>query len=58
LVLCTWISCAAAFYLPGLAPISYCVTEKSTNPACLSKIDLFVNSLNSVESVIPYEYAR
>ena len=23
------------FYLPGLAPISYCVTEKSTNPACL-----------------------
>ena len=35
LVLCTWVSCAAAFYLPGLAPISYCVTEKSTNPACL-----------------------
>ncbi|XP_058942377.2 transmembrane 9 superfamily member 2-like [Pocillopora verrucosa] len=58
LVLCVWISCPAAFYLPGLAPISYCETEKSTNPVCLSKIDLFVNRLDSVESVIPYEYAR
>ena len=35
LVLCVWISCPAAFYLPGLAPISYCETEKSTNPVCL-----------------------
>ena len=33
LVLSAWISCSVAFYLPGLAPVSYC--EKQSNPACL-----------------------
>lgn len=43
------------FYLPGLAPVNYCpATEQSDT--CQSRIKLFVNRLNSVESVLPYEY--
>lgn len=45
-------SCSG-FYLPGLAPVSFC--EESTDE-CQSKIELFVNRLDSVESVLPYEY--
>uniref|UniRef100_A0A674PGE6 Transmembrane 9 superfamily member n=1 Tax=Takifugu rubripes TaxID=31033 RepID=A0A674PGE6_TAKRU len=41
-------SCTA-FYLPGLAPVSFC--DESS-----SEIELFVNRLDSVESVLPYEY--
>ncbi|XP_066437908.1 transmembrane 9 superfamily member 2-like [Eleutherodactylus coqui] len=52
-VLCTgW---CAAFYLPGLAPVSFCEDEKETDN-CKSQIELFVNRLDSVESVLPYEY--
>lgn len=43
-----------AFYLPGLAPVTYC--EKAEPGKCQSEIKLFVNRLNSEESVIPYEY--
>ncbi|KAJ7318663.1 transmembrane 9 super member 2 [Desmophyllum pertusum] len=50
-------SCCAAFYLPGLAPVSYCEPGR-TSPACVSKIELFVNRLDSVETVIPYEYSK
>ncbi|XP_068686162.1 transmembrane 9 superfamily member 2-like [Montipora foliosa] len=46
-----------AFYLPGLAPVSYC-EPGNKSPGCSSKIELFVNRLDSVESVIPYEYSR
>ncbi|XP_024139108.1 transmembrane 9 superfamily member 2 isoform X2 [Oryzias melastigma] len=46
-------SCSA-FYLPGLAPVSFCV-EKDI-PDCQTEIQLFVNRLDSVESVLPYEY--
>ncbi|XP_076148608.1 transmembrane 9 superfamily protein member 5 isoform X1 [Alosa pseudoharengus] len=45
-------SCSG-FYLPGLAPVSFC--EKSTDE-CQTIIQLFVNRLDSVESVLPYEY--
>uniref|UniRef100_A0A8C1T485 Transmembrane 9 superfamily member n=1 Tax=Cyprinus carpio TaxID=7962 RepID=A0A8C1T485_CYPCA len=44
----TVVSSSFGFYLPGLAPVSFC-EEKS-------KGDLFVNRLDSVESVLPYEY--
>jgi transmembrane 9 superfamily protein 2/4 len=44
-----------AFYLPGLAPVNYCPTEGVEN--CKSEIKVFVNRLNSVDSVIPYEYS-
>ncbi|KAH8010079.1 hypothetical protein HPB51_024754 [Rhipicephalus microplus] len=46
---------ASAFYLPGLAPVNYC-KPGSTTKQCQTKIDLFVNRLDSDESVIPYEY--
>ena len=43
-----------SFYLPGLAPVTYCSNPELTT--CTSDIKLFVNRLNSKESVIPYEY--
>uniref|UniRef100_A0A8C7ZBY4 Transmembrane 9 superfamily member n=1 Tax=Oryzias sinensis TaxID=183150 RepID=A0A8C7ZBY4_9TELE len=46
-------SCSA-FYLPGLAPVSFC--EEKDIPECQTEIQLFVNRLDSVESVLPYEY--
>ncbi|XP_040440096.1 transmembrane 9 superfamily member 2 [Falco naumanni] len=46
---------AAAFYLPGLAPVNFCEAGKE-KPECKSGIELFVNRLDSVESVLPYEY--
>ncbi|XP_037531681.1 transmembrane 9 superfamily member 2 isoform X2 [Nematolebias whitei] len=45
---------SSAFYLPGLAPVSFC-TEKGLDD-CQTDIQLFVNRLDSVESVLPYEY--
>uniref|UniRef100_A0A8B9H506 Transmembrane 9 superfamily member n=1 Tax=Astyanax mexicanus TaxID=7994 RepID=A0A8B9H506_ASTMX len=44
----------SGFYLPGLAPVSFCEEEKSED--CQDEIQLFVNRLDSVESVLPYEY--
>ncbi|CAO2591933.1 Transmembrane 9 superfamily member 2, partial [Lemmus lemmus] len=45
----------SAFYLPGLAPVNFCTEEKKTDE-CKAEIELFVNRLDSVESVLPYEY--
>jgi len=42
------------FYLPGLAPVTYCTSADIAG--CQNEIKLFVNRLNSEESVIPYEY--
>lgn len=42
------------FYLPGMAPVTYCTEPK--DGICTNEIKLFVNRLNSEESVIPYEY--
>lgn len=42
-----------AFYLPGLAPVNYCRKE---GPNCKEDVELYVNRLDSEESVIPYEY--
>ncbi|XP_033994744.1 transmembrane 9 superfamily member 2 isoform X1 [Trematomus bernacchii] len=47
-------SCSA-FYLPGLAPVSFCAKDKGGED-CQTVIQLFVNRLDSVESVLPYEY--
>ncbi|KAL2087579.1 hypothetical protein ACEWY4_016407 [Coilia grayii] len=49
---------ATSFYLPGLAPVSFCEKDngKENVPDCKSTIELFVNRLDSVESVLPYEY--
>ncbi|KAI4897301.1 hypothetical protein NFI96_024670 [Prochilodus magdalenae] len=45
----------SGFYLPGLAPVSFCEVDKDGG-VCQSEIQLFVNRLDSVESVLPYEY--
>ncbi|KAM4621688.1 transmembrane 9 superfamily protein member 5 isoform 2-T2 [Polymixia lowei] len=45
----------SAFYLPGLAPVSFCEEGKGSDD-CQTSIQLFVNRLDSVESVLPYEY--
>jgi transmembrane 9 superfamily protein 2/4 len=57
LVLLAFSRLAAAFYLPGLAPKSYC-KRGFTTPTCTSQLDVFVNRLDSVEAVLPYEYAH
>lgn len=45
------------FYLPGLAPVNYCKTEEVDPDAkCKSDIVVYVNRLDSLESVLPYEY--
>ncbi|GLG95782.1 hypothetical protein R5R35_008667 [Gryllus longicercus] len=43
------------FYLPGLAPVTYCKVEESLQ-SCKADVVLYVNRLNTEESVIPYEY--
>ncbi|CAL8298234.1 unnamed protein product [Merluccius merluccius] len=59
-LLVLWTRGAGAFYLPGLAPVSFCEPAKDGDgnpvPDCKSTIELFVNRLDSVESVLPYEY--
>ncbi|XP_060740840.1 transmembrane 9 superfamily protein member 5 isoform X1 [Tachysurus vachellii] len=49
------ISTVSGFYLPGLAPVNFCEEDKKTDD-CQNEIQLFVNRLDSVESVLPYEY--
>ncbi|XP_077165287.1 transmembrane 9 superfamily member 2-like [Paroedura picta] len=52
-------SLCGAFYLPGLAPVSFCEPSQDGqegSESCKSQIELFVNRLDSVESVLPYEY--
>lgn len=46
---------SGAFYLPGLAPVNYCKKAESSEP-CKSDVILYVNRLNTEESIIPYEY--
>ncbi|KAH8334300.1 transmembrane 9 superfamily member 2 [Drosophila kikkawai] len=46
---------AEAFYLPGLAPVNFCKKGEGT-PTCKSDVVLYVNRLNTEESIIPYEY--
>lgn len=46
-----------AFYLPGLAPVNYCkASDENEKKACKYEIPLYVNRLNTEESVIPFEY--
>jgi len=46
-----------AFYLPGLAPVNYCTKDDADSKLkCEPNIPVFVNRLDSVESVLPYEY--
>lgn len=50
---------ANAFYLPGLAPVTYCEEGGTTDKAeCKVDVPVYVNRLNSLETVIPYEYDK
>lgn len=55
LFLSTFVDDTLSFYLPGLAPVNYC-KETESSKSCKSDVSLFVNRLNTEESVIPYEY--
>ncbi|XP_052010515.1 transmembrane 9 superfamily member 2-like isoform X3 [Xyrauchen texanus] len=51
------VSSCSGIYLPGLAPVSFCENGSKRDAAeCHTKIQLFVNRLDSLESVLPYEY--
>uniref|UniRef100_H2ZB09 Transmembrane 9 superfamily member n=1 Tax=Ciona savignyi TaxID=51511 RepID=H2ZB09_CIOSA len=52
-----FISISFGFYLPGLAPVSYCENEKENCKVSFSNIPVYVNRLVSIESIIPYEYS-
>lgn len=45
-----------AFYLPGLAPVNYCKVGDEAGKSCKTEVPLYVNRLNTEESVIPFEY--
>ncbi|MPC24350.1 Transmembrane 9 superfamily member 2 [Portunus trituberculatus] len=49
---------AQGFYLPGLAPVNYCQKGMFEESKCQTAVPLFVNRLNSEESIIPYEYSQ
>uniref|UniRef100_A0A914VY30 Transmembrane 9 superfamily member n=2 Tax=Plectus sambesii TaxID=2011161 RepID=A0A914VY30_9BILA len=55
LVFSLFVYMANGFYLPGLAPVNFCEKGKETN-ACKSNITMYVNRLDSDQSVIPFEY--
>lgn len=58
---CFWYNAppSQGFYLPGMAPQSFCKKEQlSQEYDCKADIQVYVNRLNSIESVIPYEYSR
>lgn len=48
----------SAFYLPGLAPVNFCPAPAPVDPAniCQDEVKVFVNRLNSLDTVLPYEY--
>ncbi|CAF1044787.1 unnamed protein product, partial [Didymodactylos carnosus] len=50
------IGLSSAFYLPGLAPNLFCKQPRDDSH-CKMEVDVFVNRLDSVESVLPYEYS-
>uniref|UniRef100_A0A1I8EFH8 Transmembrane 9 superfamily member n=1 Tax=Wuchereria bancrofti TaxID=6293 RepID=A0A1I8EFH8_WUCBA len=51
---CTYV--CMGFYLPGLAPVNFCEKEVA-KPSCpVRNITLYVNRLDSDQSVIPFEY--
>ncbi|XP_070492315.1 transmembrane 9 superfamily member 2 [Chironomus tepperi] len=55
ILICGLIHYSQPFYLPGLAPQNYCKKSESSK-SCKSEVTLYVNRLNTEESVIPYEY--
>ncbi|XP_060607568.1 transmembrane 9 superfamily member 2-like [Ruditapes philippinarum] len=44
------------FYLPGLAPVLFCSSNGNDDDDCQIEVPVFVNRLNSLRTLIPYEY--
>ena len=53
----TCIGCSYQFYLPGIAPRSFC-KKGDVAEGCENTIDVLVNRLDSFETVIPYDYHK
>uniref|UniRef100_A0A1I8EL87 Transmembrane 9 superfamily member n=1 Tax=Wuchereria bancrofti TaxID=6293 RepID=A0A1I8EL87_WUCBA len=51
---CTYV--CIGFYLPGLAPVNFCEKEVAELSCPVRNITLYVNRLDSDQSVIPFEY--
>lgn len=54
-VLVLVLEAVSGFYLPGLAPVNFCKAGEVTS-SCKTQVKLYVNRLNTLESIIPYEY--
>ncbi|CAF0876366.1 unnamed protein product [Adineta ricciae] len=53
-----FLSSVHGFYLPGLAPNVFCRPGAGIQDSkCKTKVEVFANRLDSVESVLPYEYS-
>lgn len=46
-----------SFYFPVAAPVSFCKQQLDKNNECKNDILVYVNKLNSVQNLIPYEYS-
>lgn len=57
-LLATLVVMSEGFYLPGLAPVVYCDKTLQDHKNCKTDLKIFVNRLNSVETVVPYEYHK
>ncbi|XP_071165209.1 transmembrane 9 superfamily member 2-like [Mytilus edulis] len=57
-LLTTVVMICEGFYLPGLAPVVYCDKSLNDHKNCKTDLKIFVNRLNSVETVVPYEYHK
>ncbi|CAD5227934.1 unnamed protein product [Bursaphelenchus okinawaensis] len=54
-VLVSGLATVTSFYLPGLTPVNFCEFDQKS-AKCPSNVTLYVNKLDSDQSVIPYEY--
>eukprot|EP00117_Sycon_ciliatum_P005805 scpid56209/ scgid1870/ Transmembrane 9 superfamily member 2 len=58
LTVATVISTVESFYLPDQSPVHYCPPENAKKGACQSNIDIFVNRLSSINSLLTYDYGK
>ena len=49
--------CCRGFYFPGLAPTNFCSKARNNSKAnCNTKVYVHVNKIDSVKTIVPYEY--
>ncbi|KAK6622673.1 transmembrane 9 superfamily member 2 [Polyplax serrata] len=57
-VLVVALNIVSGFYLPGLAPVNYCLEGEYATHGCKSDIPLYVNRLNTEQIVLPFDYSH